>query len=59
MGFIKNMVRNWLEYNEPNNLSIKIDKLTDFEGQAFINDIWYRGEASELHQLYNQLDDKL
>lgn len=59
MGFIKDMVRNWLEYTEPNSLSIKIDKLTDFEGQAFIFDVWYRGEASELHQLYNQIDDKL
>ena len=59
MGVIKNMVRNWLEFNEPDSLNIKIDKLADFEGQAFINDIWYRGEANELHQLYTQIDDKL
>lgn len=59
MGVIKNMVRNWLEYTEPDSLSIKIDKLTDFEGQAFINDVWYRGKAHELHQLYGQIDDKL
>ncbi|MBO5142706.1 MAG: hypothetical protein J6J11_01710 [Treponema sp.] len=59
MGIIKDMVRNWLEYNEPDSITIKIDKMTNFEGQAFINDIWYRGEANELHQLYNQIDDKL
>lgn len=59
MGVIKNMIRNWLEFNEPDALNIKIDKLTNFEGQAFINNIWYRGEASELHQLYRQMDDML
>lgn len=59
MGMIKNMIRNWLEIGEPNGLNIKIDKLTDFEGQAFINNIWYRGEANELDQLYKQIDDGL
>ena len=59
MGVIKNMVKNWLEINEPDSLNIKIDKLADFEGQSFINNVWYRGEASELDQLYKQLDDKM
>ena len=59
MGVIKNMIRNWLEINEADGTNIKIDKLTDFEGQAFINEIWYRGEANELDQLYKQLDDRL
>ena len=53
------MIRNWLEINEPEGLNIKIDKLSDFEGQAFINEIWYRGEANELDQLYAQMDDKM
>ena len=59
MGVIKDMVKNWLEIREPDNLNIQIDKLTNYEGQAFINNIWYRGEASELDQLYKQLDDRL
>lgn len=59
MGWVKNMVKNWLEIKQPDSLQIDIEQLTDYQGQAFINDIWYRGEASELHQLYEQLDDKL
>ncbi len=59
MGVIKNMIKNWLEITEPEGMNVKIDKLADFEGQAFINEIWYRGEANELDQLYKQLDDKL
>lgn len=56
MGVIKNMVRNWLQVNEPESLKIQIDQLANFEGQAFINDIWYRGNASELSQLYEQIE---
>ena len=59
MGVIKNMVRNWLEIKNPDSLQIDIEQLTNFEGQAFINNIWYRGDASELNQLYEQLDDRL
>lgn len=59
MGVIKNMIRNWLEIKNPDSLQIDIEQLTNFEGQAFINNIWYRGDASELNQLYEQLDDRL
>lgn len=59
MGVIKNMIRNWLEIKNPDSLQIDIEQLTNFEGQAFINNIWYRGDASELNQLYEQLDDKI
>lgn len=59
MGVIKNMIRNWLEIKNPDSLQIDIEQLTNFEGQAFINNIWYRGDAGELNQLYEQLDDKL
>ena len=59
MGVIKNMLRNWLEIKNPDSLQVDIEQLTNFEGQAFINNIWYRGDASELEQLYEQLDDRL
>ncbi len=59
MGVIKNMIKNWLDYKEPESLNIQINKLTNFEGQAFINNVWYRGESSELQQLYEQINDKL
>lgn len=56
MGVIKNMIRNWLEIDEPDSLRIQIEQLTNFEGQAFINDIWYRGDAAEISQLYEQIE---
>lgn len=59
MGVIKDMVRNWLEIKNSDGINISIDKLTDFEGQAFINEIWYRGEPNELDQLYKQIRDEL
>lgn len=59
MGVIKNMIRNWLEIKNPSSIQIDIEQLNTFESQAFINNIWYRGEAGELEQLYEQLNDKL
>ncbi len=59
MGVIKNMIRNWLEIKNPSAIQIDIEQLNDYESQAFINSIWYRGEPSELEQLYEQLNDKL
>ena len=59
MGVIKDMIKNWLEIKEADGSQITIDKTTNFESQAFINNIWYRGDASELDQLYKQFDDGL
>lgn len=56
MGVIKNMIRNWLQIDEPDSLRINIEQLTNFEGQAFINNIWYRGDAKEISQLYEQIE---
>ena len=41
MGVIKNMLRNWLEIKNPDSLQIDIEQLTNFEGQAFINNIYH------------------
>ena len=59
MGVIKDMIKNWLEIKDNEGNQITIDKTTNFESQAFINNIWYRGDASELDQLYKQFDDGL
>lgn len=56
MGVIKDMIRNWLEIDEPDSLRVQIEQLTNFEGQAFINNIWYRGDAKEISQLYEQIE---
>lgn len=59
MGWVKNMIRNWLEIKNPGSVNFDIEQLNNFESQAFINMIWYRGEPSELEQLYEQVDDRL
>lgn len=57
MGWFKDMIRNYLEIKEPQSLNVNIEQMTDAEGQVFINKIWYRGQAGELEQLYEQLSE--
>nr|DAZ26145.1 MAG TPA: portal protein [Caudoviricetes sp.] len=56
---MKNMIRNWLEIKSPDSIQIDIEQLNNYESQAFINNIWYRGDPSEIQQLYEQLNDRL
>lgn len=51
------MIRNWLDIQESNNTTISIKEPYTFEGNLAKNLIWYRGEASELHQFYTQVQD--
>lgn len=59
MGWMKNMIKNWLEIKNPDSIQINIEQLNNYESQAFINNIWYRGDPNEIEQLYEQLNDKL
>lgn len=59
MGWMKNMIRNWLEIKSPDSIQLDIEQLNNYESQAFINNIWYRGDPSEIQQLYEQLNDRL
>lgn len=59
MGWMKNMVRNWLEIKTPDSIQINVEQLNNYESQSFINNMWYRGEPNELEELYAQLDDRL
>lgn len=56
-GKIKQMIRNWLELQPSIGDSITIQEVNTFAGTCFRNEIWYRGEATELHQYYTQVDD--
>lgn len=58
-GRIKKMVQNWLEIQPSIGESLVIQELNTFEGTCFRNRLWYRGEASELHQYYTQVDDQM
>jgi len=54
---VKNMIRSWLNIQPANDNSITILEPMSFQANVIKNQIWYRGDASELHQLYSQLDD--
>lgn len=56
---LKDIVRNWLNIQPSPGTSVTIQEVNTFEGSCFRNLIWYRGDASELHQYYTQTDDMM
>lgn len=54
---LKNAIRSFLNLTSANGLQIQIDELLDFEANAFVNEIWFRGESYELEQLYKSIPD--
>ena len=54
---LKNAIKSWLNLTSANGLQIQIDELLDFEANAFVNEIWFRGEGYELEQLYQSIPD--
>lgn len=56
MGWVKNMLQNWLEISkEDNSVAITIKQNENFESSCAINRVWLRGDSYELEQLYKQL----
>lgn len=51
---IKRGIRSWLNIMPANPCSIQINEVMDFELNAIRNRIWYRGDSSELEQMYQQ-----
>lgn len=58
MGLMEK-IKNYFTIKPPQALQIDIEQLTNFEGHTFINKIWYRGDAAELHQLYKQISENI
>lgn len=54
---LKNAIRSWLNLTSANGLQIQIDELLDFEANAFVNEIWFRGDGYEIEQLYKSIPD--
>lgn len=61
MGFMEKIgekarktIRSWLQIQPPSAYAIQIQEYADFELNAIRNRIWYRGDGSELQQLYGQ-----
>ena len=52
---VRNMLRSFLQIQEAQPTNFTIHELMDYEGNAFKNNIWYRGDSYELDQLYKQI----
>lgn len=59
MSFIKDWLRNWLDIREPSPASVTIQEAWNHEMTVFRNELWYRGDPTELHQFYTQIDDNM
>lgn len=57
MGVFKNMIKKWLDIQETSDTTIVVHEPYTYEGNLAKNTVWYRGDASELHQFYTQKDD--
>ena len=53
---LKERIRNFLEIQEPQGLSINVEQLFDIEGELFKNRLWLRGNANELETFYEHID---
>lgn len=54
---MKNMVKRWLEIQPAQDRSIAIRETASFDTNCMRNRIWYRGDASEIEQLFKALRD--
>lgn len=53
------MIKSFLDIKEPQSLSINIEQLYDLQSVFFVNNLWYRGQANELQEFYEQLNDRM
>lgn len=54
---VKKVIRSWLEIQPAQGVGLTIREPVSFETNVLRNRIWYRGDASELDQLFTQLGD--
>ena len=57
MEKVKNSIRSWLNIDKASPATINIMESLDWQGNAIKNRIWYRGDSSELSQLYMQINN--
>ena len=55
MDKVREKMQSFLQINPPLAMMINIQEVLDFEGNAIKNRIWYRGDPSEIEQLYWQI----
>lgn len=57
MERVKHMIRSWLEIQPAMARGLTIREPVSFETNVLRNRIWYRGDASEIEQLFKQLGE--
>lgn len=57
MERVKHMIRSWLEIQPAQGVGLTIREPVSFETNVLRNRIWYRGDASEIEQLFKQLGE--
>lgn len=57
MERVKHMIRSWLEIQPAMAKGLTIREPVSFETNVLRNRIWYRGDASEIEQLFKQLSE--
>lgn len=55
MDYMRKRMQSWLQINPPMAMTINLQEVLDFQGNAIKNRIWYRGDPNELEQLYWQI----
>lgn len=59
MGWIRDMVKSWLQIEPAVSQGVAILEPMAFENEVLQNRLWYRGNPSELQQFYEQTDDMI
>ena len=54
--YVREKMQSFLQIQPPQAFTINLDGMLDYKGNAIKNRIWYRGDATELSQLYKQID---
>ena len=56
---LKDTIRSWLNIQEAPPLSVNIVETFGYELNVIKNQLWYRGDGSELHQFWGGIDDNI
>lgn len=56
---VKKGIRNFLEIKEPQGLQITIEQYFTHDAELFRDRLWYRGQAEELSELYQQMPHQI
>lgn len=54
--YVREKMKSFLQIQPPRSFAINLDGMLDWNGNAIKNKVWYRGDATEIEELYRQID---